>query len=392
VVTTGAETAIVHWRATGGELSERASASFAMPSEGPIVISSNGQQLYLDNVQFETADLSSPPRVFPATVLAADGKVGYALSGLYGIESQARWGQLALPSNLLALSAGDRQLWAYRDEKLYRYTIPLGEGPLANDVDGDGDPLSIELVEPPAHGTVQVTEDGGFRYTPNAGYTGDDGFTYRATDGLASSEPTTVGLQIKALAPTATGDDYLAVESTELEVAPNDGVLANDVDPRGAAIHASLVAGPSHGSLTLIADGSFRYRPNDAFIGEDSFTYRAITESGASRVATVILRVAERNDPPIAVDDQYILDPGATLVVHNPGPRFPYYSSVVRADEPIGYWRLGETSSDVAADETEPSWSVFRSNRSRPRGSTGRRRRYVGRAQWSWRRSARSPR
>ena len=39
------------------------------------------------------------------------------------------------------------------------------------------------------------------------------------------------------------------------------GVLANDTDPDGDPLTAVLVTGPSHGTLTLNANGSFTYTP-----------------------------------------------------------------------------------------------------------------------------------
>jgi hypothetical protein len=38
------------------------------------------------------------------------------------------------------------------------------------------------LLTAPAHGASQLSTDGSFSYTPAAGFTGIDSFTYRATD------------------------------------------------------------------------------------------------------------------------------------------------------------------------------------------------------------------
>ena len=37
-----------------------------------------------------------------------------------------------------------------------------------------------------AHGTLSLSANGGFTYTPAANYHGSDSFTYRASDGVAS--------------------------------------------------------------------------------------------------------------------------------------------------------------------------------------------------------------
>ena len=53
-------------------------------------------------------------------------------------------------------------------------------------------------------------------------------------------------------------------------------MLGNDTDPDGDTLTAAVVdSAPSHGTLTLNADGSFTYTPAANFNGTDSFTYRA---------------------------------------------------------------------------------------------------------------------
>ena len=47
----------------------------------------------------------------------------------------------------------------------------------ANDSDPDGDPLSVESVTQPQHGTASIQPNGTVRYTPASGFEGSDGFT-----------------------------------------------------------------------------------------------------------------------------------------------------------------------------------------------------------------------
>jgi hypothetical protein len=54
---------------------------------------------------------------------------------------------------------------------------------LLNDSDPDGDTLSIVAVGNGAHGTA-VLVDGSVTFTPTAGYSGIDGFTYQLSDGF----------------------------------------------------------------------------------------------------------------------------------------------------------------------------------------------------------------
>ncbi|HET6918172.1 MAG TPA: Ig-like domain-containing protein [Jiangellaceae bacterium] len=67
-------------------------------------------------------------------------------------------------------------------------------------------------------------------------------------------------------APVAAGDAFSTAEDTVLTVAA-PGVLGNDADPDGDPLTAVLVTGPSHGSLTLHANGSFSYTPAADFTG-----------------------------------------------------------------------------------------------------------------------------
>ena len=67
-------------------------------------------------------------------------------------------------------------------------------GVLENDSDPDDDPLTARLVTTTQHGTLILGGDGSFMYIPDAGYYGEDTFTYKAFDGKYYSEEVTVTL------------------------------------------------------------------------------------------------------------------------------------------------------------------------------------------------------
>lgn len=73
---------------------------------------------------------------------------------------------------------------------------------LRNDDDPNGDALTAQLVIGPQHGTLTLSTDGAFTYTPNANHVGTDRFTYQATDGVQYSNTATVELVVEA-APAA---------------------------------------------------------------------------------------------------------------------------------------------------------------------------------------------
>ncbi len=72
-------------------------------------------------------------------------------------------------------------------------------------------------------------------------------------------------------------------------VSAADGVLANDT---GTGITVTGHTAPSHGTVTVNADGSFTYTPNNNYAGTDSFTYTITDLVGQTATATVNLTVA----------------------------------------------------------------------------------------------------
>ena len=67
---------------------------------------------------------------------------------------------------------------------------------LANDNDAEGDAFTAALVVEPAHGRLELGEDGSFTYTPDPDYNGRDSFSYRANDGQLDTDPVTVTIDV----------------------------------------------------------------------------------------------------------------------------------------------------------------------------------------------------
>ena len=76
------------------------------------------------------------------------------------------------------------------------------------------------------------------------------------------------------------------------------GLVATD--PDGDPLTFSVVAGPSHGSLSPIAGSQVTYTPNTGYSGPDSFTFKANDGQADSNVATVSLAVTPA--PPLVID------------------------------------------------------------------------------------------
>ncbi len=84
-------------------------------------------------------------------------------------------------------------------------TLNVGApGVLVNDSDIDDSSISAVKVSNPAHGVVTLAADGSFSYTPADGYIGPDAFSYRASDGSATSPARVVTISVSTVPPLNT--------------------------------------------------------------------------------------------------------------------------------------------------------------------------------------------
>ena len=77
-------------------------------------------------------------------------------------------------------------------------------GVLGNDGDADGDALTAVLVDGGGNGSLDLNANGSFTFKSGGSFTGPRTFTYKASDGLASSPTRTVTINVSAPAPTPT--------------------------------------------------------------------------------------------------------------------------------------------------------------------------------------------
>ena len=122
--------------------------------------------------------------------------------------------------------------------------------------------------------------------------------------------------------PSATDDAFTTGEDDPADLG---NVVGNDDDPDGDALTVAAVngdsanvgeavAGSNGGLVTLNADGSLSFDPNDAFedLGDGetrdtTVTYTVSDPDGATSTATVTITVTGSNDGPVAVDSSYVV-------------------------------------------------------------------------------------
>ncbi len=179
-----------------------------------------------------------------------------------------------------------------------------------NDEDPDGDPLSFELTQAPASGSLEFNGNGTFTYVHDGSDSSEDAFRYRVSDGQGGQDTAAVNLSITpGNDPPVAANDAISV-SEGGETAGN--VLDNDSDPDGDPLSVRLVDDVDHGVLALAADGSFTYRHDGGESEADSFVYE-VSDGEATDRATVAITIRGVNDIPVARDDAYTLDEGETI-------------------------------------------------------------------------------
>ena len=146
---------------------------------------------------------------------------------------------------------------------------------------------------------------------PVTGATGLATIFFYASDGIDSAGVT---IGVKLISPKdvaqAVKDEYTAFNDTVLVVSAKDGVLKNDTYPEGVTkgMTAELAQKPTHGTLTLEKDGSFKYTPTKDYVGTDYFGYYCVINETKSKAAIVTISVEKRNQLPTVVVKPATLD------------------------------------------------------------------------------------
>ncbi|WP_417328661.1 Ig-like domain-containing protein [Halomonas cupida] len=175
-----------------------------------------------------------------------------------------------------------------------------------------------------AYGRLTLNADGTYRYvldnsnsTVNAlqeGETLTETFTYQITDADGDVSTATLTLSISGANddPTASSEPVNTREDT-----PVDGrIVSEDVDGDDLSYELDEGKGPTHGTVVVNEDGTFRYTPDPDFTGEDSFTVVVDDGHGGKTLVEVPVTIEAVNDAPVAADDADSLAEDTTLVVN----------------------------------------------------------------------------
>ena len=266
--------------------------SFTNPAHGTVSKDSQNVLTYTPAIGFSGAD--------SFTYTISDGKGHTAVATV----------------NLIVNAPSNRAPTALADTATTTYGTQVTIQVLSNDTDPDNDLLTLIDNTNGTNGTVSFS-DSAITYKPNAGFSGEDSFSYTITDGHGHTAIGQVKVTVGAApnrAPTAVTDTV----TTNYGAAITINALSNDTDPENDTLTVTGNTQASNGTVTR-SGNTFTYTPRSGFSGADSFSYTISDGKGNSATGTVNITVGAApvdNKAPIAVNDTISTTMGVPVLVN----------------------------------------------------------------------------
>ena len=266
--------------------------SFTNPAHGTVSKDSQNVLTYTPAIGFSGAD--------SFTYTISDGKGHTAVATV----------------NLIVNAPPNGAPTAVADTATTTYGTQVTIQVLSNDTDPDNDLLTLIDSTNGTNGTVSFS-DSAITYKPNAGFSGEDSFSYTITDGHGHTAIGQVKVTVGAApnrAPTAVTDTV----TTNYGAAVTINALSNDTDPENDTLTVTGNTQASNGTVTR-SGNTFTYTPRSGFSGADSFSYTISDGKGNSATGTVNITVGAApvdNKAPIAVNDTISTTMGVPVLVN----------------------------------------------------------------------------
>lgn len=268
-----------------GSLSVTVQTNVSTANGGTVTVNTNGAYVYTPAAGFTGADSFS-----------------YQVCDTYGLCSSA-----IVTIDVFAISSfpgvNDAPVAVNDNYQGSINSIVIGNV-IANDMDPDQNinGTSVTLTSAPPNpltqGVLSLNTNGTFTFVPISGFTGQFTFTYNVCDTGTPvyCDAATVTIDILpavvgGIKTFASDDAYSGVEDLQI----GGSVLLNDYEPGDytQTVNTTPIVGPQYGSLTLNANGTFVYTPNNNFYGQDKFVYEVCNNANpqSCNKATVYLNI-----------------------------------------------------------------------------------------------------
>ena len=136
---------------------------------------------------------------------------------------------------------------------------------LANDVDLDGDVLTVTGVTQGGNGNVSINADGTVNYTPNLNFEGPDSFTYTISDGKGGTDTATVNITVNGINDIAiVSSDSQVLAEADSPLSTSGTLTSTDIDNPDNTFTPSSTTG-TIGDFSIDIAGNWTFTANSAF-------------------------------------------------------------------------------------------------------------------------------
>ena len=162
--------------------------------------------------------------------------------------------------------------------------------------DPEGVPLEYSISATPTNGVLSGTPPS-MIYSPAAGFTGMDGFSFVVGDGKSQSAPAQVSINVLPVnrPPVAEPQTVTCTEDGSISI------ILTGLDPDEDPLEFQLVTGPTRGIITG-RGANYQYTPGTNLFGQDNFSFTVSDGVLMSETAVVLINVTPANDPPTATN------------------------------------------------------------------------------------------
>lgn len=238
----------------------------------------------------------------------------YRVTDSAGLTSDAEVSITIIEQNDIPIANPD----TYTTDEDTTLTITGDSGLLANDSDSDNLGNSLIASGPSVTlegGTLSVSGDGGFVYTPAANFNGTDSFVYTAMDiaGATAESQATITVNPLPDGPIAIDDPgpYVVIAGESITISD---ALANDSHPDGDSL-TIIDASASTGTVSF-SGSSITYNAPATFVGDATIDYTiAGADTSLTASASIKVTVEADNEAPIANADVLTVEEDSTGTV-----------------------------------------------------------------------------
>lgn len=168
-----------------------------------------------------------------------------------------------------------------------------------SDMDTPSGELSFVLQAAPQHGTVSITFNGSYTYTPDPFFYGNDSFEYRVCDPQGACDNGVVWIEVlySNLAPTTTSVNSTTNEDENVIIHLQDVTF----DFNGGDLVYTIIEANAAGTFTPMTNIGFEFTPTANYNGTFEVYFQVCDTGNACDTASLSIEVIPVNDSPIGI-------------------------------------------------------------------------------------------